>query len=503
MAEEYMLKMVGMDKRFAGVHALRDVTFNVLKGEVHVLMGENGAGKSTLMKILAGVYSADKGEIYIEDVLADINSPVQARAAGVSMIHQELSMCRNMMIAENIFRGEEPTKKPFGFVDFNKMLLDAEVVLESMNIGLDVSRSVGSLSLAEQQMVEIAGAVSRNAKVVIMDEPTSSLTTNEVTALFKIIGELKAKGTSVIYISHRMEETFAIGDRVTVLRDGQYVGTREVKNVSRDELITMMVGRPIEDVFQGKRVVGGDVILEVKGIKNKKLRDVSFQLRQGEILGFSGLIGSGRTELMRCVFGLDPYDEGKIYLYGKEVNIKNPRQAMDAGIGMVPEDRRATGLVQVHSVSNNLTIAVLHKFIKGIWVNHRIEEEIVETFRNALTIRMASPEQRAGNLSGGNQQKVVISKWLATEPKILILDEPTRGIDVGTKAEVYQLIRKLASEGVSIIFVSSELPEIVNLSSRVVIMHEGRIAGILDSEEEELTQTKIMQYAIGEYKHAG
>ena len=482
--------MANIDKRFGGVHALDNVTFEVRKGEVHVLMGENGAGKSTLMKILDGLYSADTGEIYLDGEKVEIDSPIKAKELGVAMIHQELSMCTNMTIAENIYRGEEPVGA-LGFVNYKKLYADAQKVLDDMGMALDAHMPVGELSIAQQQMVEIAGAVSHNAKVVIMDEPTSSLTEKE------IVSDLKAKGVGIIYISHRMNETFDIGDRITVLRDGGYVATCDVKGLTEDDIIEMMVGRSIGEVYAGERAEGGEVVLDVQNFTNAKLKHCSFQLRKGEILGFSGLVGAGRTELMRAIFALDPLEEGEMTLFGEKVHFKNPQQAIDAGIGMVPEDRRGCGLVLGHSVGTNLTITVLKKFIKGIHVDKKKENEIIDEYWQKLSIKTTGPDQICGDLSGGNQQKVVISKWLAAEPRVLIMDEPTRGIDVGAKHEIYQLMRQLAKEGVSIIFVSSDLPEIINMSSRVVVMHEGEITAVIDGAKEEFTQQKIMRFATG------
>ncbi|MCI8275683.1 MAG: sugar ABC transporter ATP-binding protein [Lachnospiraceae bacterium] len=487
--------MSNIEKRFGGVHALKGVHFDLRKGEVHILMGENGAGKSTLMKILDGLYKADEGTVEIDGEQVVVDSPLHARALGVSMIHQELSMCENMTIAENIFRGEE--MGTYGFVNFKQMYKQAQQILDDMHLNLDAHTKVGDLSIAQQQMVEIAGAVSHNAKIVIMDEPTSSLTEVEIKELFKIVANLKAAGTGIIYISHRMNETFEIGDRITIMRDGTYIDTLNVAETTEDKIIEMMVGRAIAEVYEGERAEGGEVILDVQNFTNKKLKNCSFQLRRGEILGFSGLVGAGRTELMRAIFALDKLDSGTMTLFGKPVSFKTVQDAIDAGIGMVPEDRRGCGLVLGHSVGTNLTITVLKKFIKGISVNKKIENEIIEEYRHKLSIKTSGPDQACGNLSGGNQQKVVISKWLASEPKILILDEPTRGIDVGAKHEIYQLMRKLVSEGVSILFISSDLPEIINMSSRVVVMHEGEIAKILDGAEEEFTQVKIMRYATG------
>ena len=403
-----------------------------------------------------------------------------------------------MSIAENIFRGRELKKGLF--VDFAEMERQAQVLLDSLDMDIQSSAMVSELTIAQQQMVEIAGALSQNARILILDEATASLTDKEVQALFRTIRELTAKGVAIIYVSHRMNETFEIGNRVTILRDGQYIATRMVKDTTEDELIELMVGRPLEKLFDHNKPVGGETVLEVKHFCNKKLQDVSISLRKGEILGFSGLVGAGRTELARAIFGLDPIDSGELVLEGQPVHIKNPQDAIDHHIALVPEDRKNAGLVLMNSVGFNLTLTVLKEFIRGPFVNEKKENEIIEQYRNSLSIKMASVEQEAGSLSGGNQQKIVISKWLATKPKYLIMDEPTRGIDVGAKAEIYDLMFRLAREGMSILLISSDLPEIINLSSRVVVMHEGSVAAVLDPHEEELTQVKIMNYATGRVK---
>lgn len=502
VSSETVLQMVDIDKRFYGVHALKELSFECRKNEVHVLMGENGAGKSTLLKILSGIYQADSGSIYLNGQLVTVKNPIEAKKMGIAIIHQELSMCKNMTIAENIFRGEEFTKPPLNFVDFTGMYQAAQEMLDKMDMNLRSDMMVKGLSVAQQQMVEIAGALSRKAQIVIMDEPTASLTGREVAALFKTIARLKSEGVCIIYVSHRMNETFEIGDRVTVMRDGAYIGTKVVSESTSDELVQMMVGRPVDSFYKGKRPIGGDVVLEVKNFTNKKLKDVSFQLRKGEILGFSGLVGAGRTELSRAIFGIDKIDAGELFIEGKKVSIKNSNDAIKLGIGLVPEDRKAAGLILKNTVGFNLTITVVDRFIKGIRVNRAKERSIIDTYKGKLSIKMSGPDQMCANLSGGNQQKVVISKWLATEPKYLILDEPTRGIDVGAKAEIYELMSKLTDEGISIIFISSDLPEIINLSSRVVVMREGRVAGLIDAHQEEISQVKIMKSATGGYKSA-
>ncbi len=498
MAETPMLKMSNISKSFSGVPALQNFSIECYSGEVHVLMGENGAGKSTLLKILTGNYLADSGEIIIDGKPINIRNTANAIQHGIAMIYQEIHLCQGMSIAENIFRGRELKKGLF--VDFAEMERQAQVLLDSLDMDIQSSAMVSELTIAQQQMVEIAGALSQNARILILDEATASLTDKEVQALFRTIRELTAKGVAIIYVSHRMNETFEIGNRVTILRDGQYIATRMVKDTTEDELIELMVGRPLEKLFDHNKPVGGETVLEVKHFCNKKLQDVSISLRKGEILGFSGLVGAGRTELARAIFGLDPIDSGELVLEGQPVHIKNPQDAIDHHIALVPEDRKNAGLVLINSVGFNLTLTVLKEFIRGPFVNEKKENEIIEQYRNSLSIKMASVEQEAGSLSGGNQQKIVISKWLATKPKYLIMDEPTRGIDVGAKAEIYDLMFRLAREGMSILLISSDLPEIINLSSRVVVMHEGSVAAVLDPHEEELTQVKIMNYATGRVK---
>lgn len=498
MAETPMLKMSNISKSFSGVPALQNFSIECYSGEVHVLMGENGAGKSTLLKILTGNYLADSGEIIIDGKPIHIRNTADAIQHGIAMIYQEIHLCQGMSIAENIFRGRELKKGLF--VDFAEMERQAQVLLDSLDMDIQSSAMVSELTIAQQQMVEIAGALSQNARILILDEATASLTDKEVQALFRTIRELTAKGVAIIYVSHRMNETFEIGNRVTILRDGQYIATRMVKGTTEDELIELMVGRPLEKLFDHNKPVGGETVLEVKHFCNKKLQDVSISLRKGEILGFSGLVGAGRTELARAIFGLDPIDSGELVLEGQPVHIKNPQDAIDHHIALVPEDRKNAGLVLMNSVGFNLTLTVLKEFIRGPFVNEKKENEIIEQYRNSLSIKMASVEQEAGSLSGGNQQKIVISKWLATKPKYLIMDEPTRGIDVGAKAEIYDLMFRLAREGMSILLISSDLPEIINLSSRVVVMHEGSVAAVLDPHEEELTQVKIMNYATGRVK---
>ncbi|MFR4438696.1 MAG: sugar ABC transporter ATP-binding protein [Enterocloster sp.] len=454
------------------------------------------AGKSTLMKILGGIYSADSGAIYMEGKEVSIQSVEDARKHGVSFIHQEITNIPEMTIAENIFLGREP-QNYMKMVDYRRMKREAQSALDALGLGLDAGALIRGLSVAQQQMIEIARAVNEGAKILILDEPTASLSKSETDNLFLQMKRLKEAGVAMIYISHRMEETFKVCDTVTVLRDGSFIGTRNTAETSENELISMMVGREFNNMYGNKRVTGKEVILEVKNLTTDKVKDISFTLKKGEILGFSGLVGAGRTELALALFGIDPIRSGEICMEGRRLNIKKPQDAIRAGIALVPEERKEQGLFLSHSIAANLTFQVLPQFIHHLRINKKREREIVDEFKQKLSIKMASEEQASGELSGGNQQKIVISKWLAAAPKVLIMDEPTRGIDVGAKSEIYKLMHSLAEAGVSIIMISSELPEIINNSSRIVVMREGKITGILDQAETETSQEKIMSYAVG------
>jgi ABC-type sugar transport system ATPase subunit len=490
-----VLEMRNIHKRFPGVYALKNVNFELKAGEVHGLLGENGAGKSTLMKVLGGIYDIDEGEIYIDGQKVLIKNVKDSQNAGVSIIHQELVLVPYMSVAENIFSGREPVGK-MGFIKKDVMLKEAQKLLDSFELGIDASELVVNLNIAQQQMVEIARAISFNSKILVMDEPTSSLTEKEVEFLFKTIENLKSQGVGVVYISHRMSELFRITDRITVMRDGQYIGTKVTKETNVDELISMMVGRELTDYYHRTFHELGENALEVKNLTKAGIfKDISFNLRKGEILGFSGLVGAGRSEIMKAIFGLDPIDYGEIYIDGKKVEIRSPNDAMDLGIALVPENRKDEGLILKGNVGYNMTLRVLDKFIKFAKVNKTKEDEIINTYIENLAIKTPSKSQLVSNLSGGNQQKVVIAKWLAAKPKILILDEPTRGVDVGAKAEIYAIMNRLVEEGVSIIMISSELPEIINMSDRVVVVHNGSIAGILNRDE--FSQEKIMHLATG------
>ena len=494
MRDELVLEMREIDKIFPGVHALKKVNFELRKGEVHALLGENGAGTSTLINVLGGVYPIDGGQILIDGQPVVIRQIKDAQQLGIAIIHQELVLVPHMTVAENIFMGREPRTK-LGTVDKKKMFRDAQEAIDAVGLCCSATDLVCKLSVAQQQLVEIAKALSYNAKIVVMDEPTSSLMTREVDILFDTIRKLRAKGVSIIYISHRMSEFFEIADRITVMRDGEYVTTRDVEQTNTDELVFLMVGRKLENYYTRTYNKPGETVLEVSGLSQKStgLEDINFSLRKGEILGFSGLVGAGRSELMRCIVGIEKYDSGEIRLFGEPAGPMNTAQAQKKGLVMVPEDRKQQGLILLNSVGFNLTINVLESFIGLGVVNKCAENEIIERHIRALNIKTPSARQKVGNLSGGNQQKVLMGKWLATNPKILILDEPTRGVDVGAKAEIYMIIDRLAKEGISVIMVSSELNEIINMCDRVLVMSDGRITGELNRSE--FTQELIMSFA--------
>lgn len=504
MGEKYYIEMLDINKTFPGAKVLNHIDFRIKLGEVQALMGENGAGKSTLMKILGGIYQKDKdsGKILVEGKETEINSVDDAKKYGISIIHQEISLAENMTVFDNIFMGREIDKSIKGFLNDKEMIRRAQAIVDELKVDIDVRKKVGDLSIAKQQMIEICRALLSNAKVIVMDEPTSSLTQTEIDQLFEQIRKLKEAGIAIIYISHRMEEIFKISDTITVLRDGQLVGSKPVGELDNQKIIEMMVGRDLDNYMKNDEQLDvGDVCLEVRNLNNRKLKDISFTLRKGEILGFAGLVGAGRTETARAVFGIDPISSGEILVHGKEVKIKNASDAIKAGIGYVPENRKEEGLVLMSSIRSNLTISVLEEFIKGCFVNRKKEDEIVDEYVNKLSIKMASTEQLVQFLSGGNQQKVVVSKWLATKPDILILDEPTRGIDIGAKTEIYHLIVEMAKSGVAVILISSEMEEIINLSTRIIVMYEGRIKAILTEEEtRKVAQEDIMWYASGRAK---
>ena len=484
--------MKGISKSFPGVKALQNVNLQLKAGEVHALLGENGAGKSTLIKVLGGIYHAEEGEIFIDGQKTEINDVVAARHAGVSIVHQELVLVPYMTVAENIFLGREPGTKMN--VDRVKMSRDAQELLDAYEMNINADTLVEKLTIAQQQMVEIVKAISFNSKILVMDEPTSSISDKEVGFLFETMRTLTKKGVGIIYISHKMSELEEICDRVTVMRDGQTVGTRVVKETNKDALIALMVGRELTNYYTRDFLEPGEVILKCDHISDGKMaKDASFELHKGEIIGFAGLVGAGRSETMKAIFGLADHMTGDVYVKGKKVNIKSPVDALKYGIALVPESRKEEGLYKVQSVRFNSTIEVLGQFIKNLHVDGKKEEEITQKYIDMMATKTPSQEQVIGNLSGGNQQKVMIGRWLATHPEILILDEPTRGVDVGAKAEIYSIMNDLVKEGMSIIMISSELPEIINMSDRVYVMNDGRVTGCLNHEEAE--QEAIMQLA--------
>jgi len=492
MENNILLKMNNIHKQFPGVYALKDVSFELQRGEVHALLGENGAGKSTLIKVLGGIYSANEGEIFIEDNQVNIQSVLNAQQNGIAIIHQELVLVPYMSVAENIYLGREPMKGIV--VNKTKMNNDAKQLLVDYNLDFEPTTLIKDLSIAQQQMVEIIKAISFNSKILVMDEPTSSISDKEVDFLFSIMRTLLTKGVGIIYISHKMSELNEICDRVTVLRDGEYVGTKVVKDTTKEELINMMVGRQLSKYYTRNYLEAGKTILTCKNLcDHHMVKDVSFEVKEREIVGFAGLVGAGRSETVKCLFGLTKDYEGEIVFLGDNKHYLNAQQALKDGISLVPEDRKKEGLYLIQSVEYNTTIEVLGEFIKGIRLNKKREAEITQKYIDLMDTKTPSVSQTVGNLSGGNQQKVLIGRWLATKPKLLILDEPTRGVDVGAKAEIYSIMNELVKEGLSIIMISSELPEIINMSDRVYVFAHGYVKGCLNHTE--LTQKNIMHLA--------
>ncbi len=493
MSQTKLLEMTGITKAFASNIVLNGVDLSLDEGEVVAILGENGAGKSTLIKILGGIYSMDSGTIRIHGEGKNINSAAVAAANGIRIIHQEIILVPGRTIAANVFLGRE-LRDHLGFMDAKRMEEETQKVIDDFGLNLKADQLVGDLSIGMQQLVEIIKAVSADAKIVVMDEPTSSLSQGEVETLFGIIHQLQKKKVGIIYISHRLEELFAITDRIVVLRDGKMIGNVVTKEADRDKLISMMVGRELSSYYTRNRHEIKGVSLEVKQLSHETyFKDVSFYARYGEIVGFAGLIGAGRTELMKTIFGAFQKSAGEVFLDGKPVSIRKPQDAIDLGIVYVSEDRRGEGLIINNDVKFNMGLVCLSDFIHGIGVNQTAWDDMVESYRKKFSIKITSPHQLASNLSGGNQQKVVLSKWLAKKPKVIILDEPTRGIDVGSKAEIYGIIDELAGQGVSIIMVSSELPEIINMCNRCYVMCEGRLTGEL--EEHDFTQEAMMDFA--------
>lgn len=493
---DVLVLMEAIEKSFPGVHALDQARFELRAGEVHALVGENGAGKSTLMKVLTGIYRKDSGQIFYKGQEADIPNPRAAQRLGLSMIHQELNLMPHLTVAQNIFIGREPRSNLKFVLDEKGINEKTKQLLERMHLKLDPRLKVSDLSVAKQQMVEIAKALSFESDVLIMDEPTAALTDTEIEELFRIIRQLRDQGVGIVHISHRLEELKQISDRVTVMRDGRYIDTVDTQEAAIHDIISMMVGRSIYDIApELPEVPSEEIVLDVKNLKRgKAIRNVSFDLRLGEILGFAGLMGSGRTEVARAIFGADPVDSGDVYINGKKVNIKSPRDAVGHGIGYLSEDRKHFGLTLDQDVGTNIVLASFNKFMNFLGlVNSSKIYATARQYVQALSIKTPTLQQKVKYLSGGNQQKVVIGKWLTADTKVLIFDEPTRGIDVGAKSEIYKLLNDLAQQGKAIIMISSELPEILRMSHRVVVMCEGRVTGVLDIRE--ATQEKIMKLA--------
>lgn len=497
---EYKLELKGVSKSFPGVKALDNVNLALRPGTVHALMGENGAGKSTLMKCLFGIYNMDEGEIYLDGQKIEINNPDEAMKHGIAMVHQELQPVPARSVAENLYLGRFPTKKfgPIQFIDHKRMYKDTEKWLKEVRMDFDPKADLGTLSIGQMQSVEIAKAVSQQAKVVIFDEPTSSLSDNEVEALFRIMNDLRDKGVAMVYISHKMDEIKKIADDVTIMRDGTYIGTWPAHEMTTDQIISKMVGRELTNVYPAKANKPGEVIMEVKGltsIHNNSFKNISFSLRKGEILGFGGLVGAQRTELMEGIFGIRGVASGEIYMHGKKIRVKRFADAMKAGIGLITEDRRGNGIFGCLSIKDNVGIVVYNKYLKvGMVLDHKKINGVVDNSIEKLRIKTPNMKEHISNLSGGNQQKVIVSRWLANDPDVLIMDEPTRGIDVGAKHEIYDIMNDLAKQGKAIIMISSEMPELVGMSDRICVMCNGKLTGELTTPEE-MSQAKIMAYA--------
>lgn len=496
---EYRLEMRGVSKSFPGVKALDKVNLKVRPGTVHALMGENGAGKSTLMKCLFGIYHMDEGEVFVDGQKVEIQNPDEALHKGLAMVHQELQPVPERTIAENMYLGRFPVKSfgPIKVIDHKTMNEEAKKWLENVKMPFDPRKKLGHLSISQMQSIEIAKAVSQEAKLIILDEPTSSLTDNEVEALFRIVRDLRDRGVSFVFISHKMAELRQISDDITIMRDGCYVGTWEMKNISDDEIVKQMVGRELTNIYPPLTNEPGDVLLEVNNftsIHDSSFKNCSFKLRKGEILGFGGLVGAQRTELMEAIFGIRHITSGEVKLNGKTLDIKRPQDAINNGIGMITEDRRGSGILGCLSIADNVSIASLNQYLEaGIKLNKKKIEELVQDNVSKLSIKTPSSKTLIQSLSGGNQQKVIISRWLANNPDVLIMDEPTRGIDVGAKYEIYQIMINLAKQGKGIIMISSEMPELLGVSNRVMVMCNGKITGEVSGDE--MTQENVMHYA--------
>ena len=489
------IEMRGIDKSFGGNAVLKNAGFLLDDGEVHALMGENGAGKSTLMKILTGVYTKDAGQVIVDGKEVCYNNPQEAEKAGIVFIHQELNVLFDLTVEENMFLGKE-IKKVFGICDRKAMRKRVQEILDMLGVDIDPTQRMDELSIGQQQMIEIAKALMIDAKVLIMDEPTAALTQSETEVLFKVVNSLRQKGVSIVYISHRMEEIFELCDRITILRDGTYIDTKRIADIDMNDIVKMMIGREIGERYPVRNSKIGDVAFEVKNLNCPgAFENVSFEVRAGEVLGVSGLMGAGRTEIMQAIFGNMPNVTGQLLLDGKEIKNKNPQQAIQNGIGFITEDRKVEGLMLEESIMKNISLANLGRISNGGVINKKKEQELVNKGIEELRIRCFGPQHECNNLSGGNQQKVIFAKWIYTNPKVLILDEPTRGVDIGAKKEIYNIINELAAKGVAIIMVSSELPEVLGMSDRVMVVREGEVRGILNKEE--ANQESIMTLATG------
>ena len=492
MGKDYILSINGVTKEFPGVRALDDVSIQVERGTIHGLVGENGAGKSTLIKVLAGIYQPDKGEIVLDKKAQQFGSPIEARRAGISVVHQEIKLAEPLSVAENMFVGNLLMKGKL--VDWKGMRARAQEIVNDLGMDIDVNAQVAELTVAKKQIVEIMHAINNDSKVLIMDEPSAVLTDRELAVMFRIVKQLREKGITIIYISHRLDEVFELCDNVTVLRDGQHINTLPTKELTRQDLIHMMVGREMGQEYPKEPGNIGETILEVKHLNAGILKDISFSVKAGEVFGISGLVGAGRTELARAILGIDKMESGEVYVRGKKVNYRAFADAIRDGLGLIPEDRKLQGLVQIMSVKKNTTLVNLKRVLKRGVISNSLENSYSEEYAKKLHLAAPSLETEVQYLSGGNQQKIVIAKWLLQESEILFLDEPTRGIDVGAKAEIYRLINQMVQEGKTVIMISSEMPEILGMCDRIMVMHEGRKMGEFMAEE--ATQEKIMAKCV-------
>lgn len=493
---ENVLEMKGITKIFPGVKALDNVSFHLRKAEIHALIGENGAGKSTLMKALLGIYKIDSGEIFLKGKKVNFKDPNDALTAGVSMIHQEISLVQTMSVAENVWMGRTEKFTRLGVIDTARLNRETQALLERLHIKLKASTLVGKLSVANMQLVELARAVSYDADVIVMDEPTSALTNSEIELLYSVVRDLTGKGTSIIFISHKLEEVFEICDRITIMRDGKFIDCREITDIQNDELIKLIAGREITDIYTKDQFQKGEVALEVKNLSSDCVfNNVSFSVRRGEILGFYGLMGAGRSEIMRAVFGIDPYDSGDILVRGRHVRNKTPAEAIGNGLGMVTEDRLRQGAIHTMDIKTNMSLPSLPGTSRLGFVKGSAEKDKCQEMAEKLSVNMRSFANSISSLSGGNQQKVIIGRWLMTDPEVLILDEPTRGIDVGAKSEIYRLMNELAKQGMAIVMVSSEMPEVLGMSDRIAVVRGGEIVKILENKN--LDQQILLSYAFG------